>query len=1417
MKKRLISLALMLAMLVVLLPAVTLTVGAATAPTGMWVASSETNGIPVQIDVFVSKTTTSGTYNNKTTTYTCMLCLPGNVDPATCFLSWDGDMNATVNTTSYASGACPVPAPGETLTYQFKDSNPKSNYVVTTFQGSANVQPVFIDIDESNGNHTIAEMDNDHDHEITCTGRVYCNGQWYEMPKIKGRGNYTWWKSKDKRPYNITLKDKINFPGIDSAPTKKWSILAEISDHSLMCNRVGFHLAHDLGVGQDTASADVWMNGEYQGCYTVTPKYDSFVTDDGFLIEEDNYQETHSVAEGGNPQFALDGLKGTTGYESCYNYITVKKMGDNLLMKDGVLDESAANQEAVAETIRVWLQDAWDAIRSDTGRNQKGKYYTDYIDIESFAKMYLMHEYVKSFDVCAGSILFHRDGQTPDDKLIAGPIWDLDNAMGSTYQNSSLGKADDRRNGDRRSGAGSFIPNITEYKTSIFKTLSKHTDFMQEVLYQYNKYNAVFSALPDVTNEMKSGIYDSAVMNHNKVNEITDYNIHKYSNATTFERGTEYEQQMLATTNSKTDWPNYASNLNSYVTARSRWFYNQYYDPNNPANCEHAYEAVVTPPTCTTEGFTTYTCPKCGDNYKDNYTPVSAHNYQDGACIVCGQKLLNVSISCSDGASVTVYDTQDINGPCVENATSTHPRNSDTGLIDCSGSGQVNFVVNLEPGYELVSVAAEPATAYKNLKLPADTGITNGYRITKVKGDLTITVTARCVHDYKSVVTEPTCTAKGYTTHTCSYCGDSYVDDYVEALGHAWGEWTVTTPPTCEAKGEETRTCAHDASHLESREIAATGHSWDNGKVTKEATCTEAGEKTYTCEHDSTHTYTETIRPLGHSLIHVQSKAATCEEAGNIEYWRCSACGKLFNDEAGKDVITPEDAVINAIGHKWDVGTITKEATCTEAGMIAFTCERDPAHTRSEEIPPLGHTLTHTEAVAATCETAGSIEYWRCDTCNKLFSDNTCDNVITAEDTVVKATGHKWNAGEITKAATCTEAGSRKKVCVNCGAAVVETIPAKGHTWKSEYTVDQPATCTRAGSESIHCSVCDTVKDGTVRAIPIKGHAWNSNYTIDKIATCTEQGTKSIHCSVCNAVKEGTAQSIPKTAHQYGVWKVTKAATYTAAGSKERVCKHCNYVQTQSIPMLPRTALTADAVTGIVTKTYTGKALTQSIVVTVNGKKLTAGTDYKVAYQNNINAGTATVTITGLGAYSKTVTKTFKISPKKITPTVTLSKTAFVYNGKVQKPTVTVKAGTTKLGTASYTVTWSPTGCKVVGVYKGTVKLKGNYIGSKTVSYKINPKGTTMSKVTAVSKGFTAAWTKQATQTTGYQIQYSLSSTFASGNKTALINKNTTLSKKVTGLTAKKKYYVRVRTYKTVDTTKFYSTWSPSLAVTTKA
>ena len=127
---------------------------------------------------------------------------------------------------------------------------------------------------------------------------------------------------------------------------------------------------------------------------------------------------------------------------------------------------------------------------------------------------------------------------------------------------------------------------------------------------------------------------------------------------------------------------------------------------------------------------------------------------------------------------------------------------------------------------------------------------------------------------------------------------------------------------------------------------------------------------------------------------------------------------------------------------------------------------------------------------------------------------------------------------------------------------------------------------------------------------------------------------------------------------------------------------------------------------------------------------------------------------------------------------------------------------------------------KNVGKYTVKIVFKEYYDGSKYITYNINPKGTSVSKVTATKKGFKVKWKKQATQTTGYQVQYSTSSKFKKGNKTVNITKNKTTSKSIKKLAAKKKYYVRVRTYKTVKVNgknvKLYSGWSKAKKVTTK-
>lgn len=169
---------------------------------------------------------------------------------------------------------------------------------------------------------------------------------------------------------------------------------------------------------------------------------------------------------------------------------------------------------------------------------------------------------------------------------------------------------------------------------------------------------------------------------------------------------------------------------------------------------------------------------------------------------------------------------------------------------------------------------------------------------------------------------------------------------------------------------------------------------------------------------------------------------------------------------------------------------------------------------------------------------------------------------------------------------------------------------------------------------------------------------------------------------------------------------------------------------------------------------------------------------------------------------------------------VSLSKTSYVYNGKVQKPSIVAKNNKgQKIASKNYTVKYS-TGCKNVGKYTVKITFKGDYKGTYTKTYKILPKGTSLSSVKADKKSFKATWKKQSTQTTGYQIQYSTSKSFSKNTKTTTVSSNKTLNKTVKKLTSKKTYYVRVRTYKTVKengkNVKYYSAWSSAKSVKVK-
>ena len=183
-------------------------------------------------------------------------------------------------------------------------------------------------------------------------------------------------------------------------------------------------------------------------------------------------------------------------------------------------------------------------------------------------------------------------------------------------------------------------------------------------------------------------------------------------------------------------------------------------------------------------------------------------------------------------------------------------------------------------------------------------------------------------------------------------------------------------------------------------------------------------------------------------------------------------------------------------------------------------------------------------------------------------------------------------------------------------------------------------------------------------------------------------------------------------------------------------------------------------------------------------------------------------------AYSKGA-ESKNASVLQITPAVTLSKDSFTYNGKVRKPSVTVKDGATVLGASDYSVTFDE-GCREVGAYKVTVTMRGNYKGSKTAAFKILPKGSSITKLTAKEDELTVKWKKQKQQTTGYQIQYAADRSFKD-IKTITVKDTDQTERVIRNLTGGKKYYVRMRTYKKSGSGTYCSKWSAVKAVKVKA
>ncbi len=329
--------------------------------------------------------------------------------------------------------------------------------------------------------------------------------------------------------------------------------------------------------------------------------------------------------------------------------------------------------------------------------------------------------------------------------------------------------------------------------------------------------------------------------------------------------------------------------------------------------CDHDFDDKVTPPSCTEAGFTTHTCSVCGYSYVSDETP-AAHKW--------------VSATCKEPEHCSVCN--ETRGELAAHIPG-EPQREDTVAPTCTANGQ----------YDNVTYCTECGTETNRIyggEIPALTHDWSGWETTTEascmqEGEETRTclrdgcgaketnTLPKAAHSYVDTVTDPTCNGQGFTTHDCSNCDYSYVDSYVDALGHDEIEQAAKTP-TCTEKGWDAYVICSRCDYSTLAKKPATGHDWadatyawtgidDNDTVT----CTA----TRLCNHDNSHK--EEVRGSVDSTV---TQEPDCVNVGSAEY-----TASFSVDWADEQTATK---VLPVTDHDWKDATFTAPATCSVCG-----------------------------------------------------------------------------------------------------------------------------------------------------------------------------------------------------------------------------------------------------------------------------------------------------------------------------------------------------------------------------------------------------------------------------------------------------------------------------------------------------
>lgn len=409
--------------------------------------------------------------------------------------------------------------------YLLKDNE---KYIVQIIFTS-DIPQLYIDTESGNMDYIHEDKNNRESSDITVVenGVVEYAG---ELEYIKGRGNTSW--KKEQKPYSIKFAGKVSLFGMDAS--KKYNLVVPGEDSTFLKNKIILDLAEKAGIKfcAQTQFVDLYCNNEYMGLYLFTEKnevesgrvniFDIDAVNEqanpGVNLAEcekikEQYETLSAVGEGGYrcydiPNDIAKNIDG--GYLLEFDFYQRYKYNliDNGFITDYGQTFSVSNPQYISvsqmEYIRDYYQQFEDALLSADGYNSQGKYYAEYIDVESAAKMYVLHELVQETDVATSSCFIAKD---INGKMVMCAPWDFDRSMG--YGASEAYK--DIWLGDRVIISDATVPGRA-YPHTIFSQLWTHSDFRKEVVNQWeNVFEPNMDWFAENNRNTIEEIYDSAV------------------------------------------------------------------------------------------------------------------------------------------------------------------------------------------------------------------------------------------------------------------------------------------------------------------------------------------------------------------------------------------------------------------------------------------------------------------------------------------------------------------------------------------------------------------------------------------------------------------------------------------------------------------------------------------------------------------------------------------------------------------------------------------------------------------------------------------------------------------------------------------------------------------------------------------